>query len=306
MNSEVSIGMLFMLLSKKRVSAAEISERFGLSRRTVYRYVDEMSAYVPIYTVRGQKGGFSITDSYRLPATFLTDKEYAVTLNALQAFAKELPGEEINSVIDKMKANSKAGREEFALRTSSLMIDSGPWGVTSDYNNKLRILEECVENCTEVEIVYSDLDGKTTQRRIEPHTLVFKQGIWYIYAYCLLRDKFRLFKVGRICSIRVVDKVFTRRNVDELKNVFSYRQNAPDTEEVTLIINDSVVGEIEEWLGVECLEKKDGKTVARAMLPVDKGLISKLLSFGGNVKAVSPLTLINGIKKAISELTSIY
>ena len=306
MNSEIAIGILFMLLSKKRVRAGEISDRFGISRRTVYRYIDEMSLFVPIYTVRGAQGGFSVTDSFKLPATFLTDKEYSVALNALEAFSKELPGEEINSVIDKMKANSKAGREDFTLNSSSLMIDSGPWGVTSDYNNKLRVLEECVENNLEIEIVYSDLDGKLTQRRVEPHTLVLKQGMWYIYAFCLLRGEFRLFKVGRIRSIKVLEKNFTRRNVEGLKKVFLYRASAPDTQEVVMEVKPQALPEVEEWLGVECIKKTGDTTRARAFLPINNGLISKILSFGGDVKVLSPATLIEQIRSAVTQLAIEY
>lgn len=306
MNSEVAIGILFMLLSKKRVRASEVSDRFGISRRTVYRYIDEMSTFVPVYTVRGPHGGFSVTDSFRLPATFLTEKEYSVAINALEAFSRELPGEEISSVIDKMKANNKAGKDDFTLTSSSLMIDSGPWGVTSDYNNKLRVLEECVEKCVEVEIVYSDLGGKLTQRRVEPHTLVLKQGMWYIYAFCLLRGEFRLFKVGRIRSIKVLEKSFVRRKVDGLKEVFLYRTTAPDTQEVALEVSSRALPEIEEWLGVECIKKSSNVISARAFLPVDNGLISKILSFGGEVKVVSPSSLKERIKTVINGLAAKY
>ena len=48
MKYEIMIGILFMLLSSKRVTAADICSRYGISRRTAYRYIDEISTVVPV------------------------------------------------------------------------------------------------------------------------------------------------------------------------------------------------------------------------------------------------------------------
>ena len=77
-------------------------------------------------------------------------------------------------------------------------------------NNKLKVLQECVEKNLTVAFKYYNVDGNASERTVEPHTLVLKQGIWYIYAYCRLRGDFRLFKVGRISSMIVGGETFER------------------------------------------------------------------------------------------------
>lgn len=306
MKLEIMIGILFMLLSRKRVTAKEISEKYGVSKRSVYRYIDEISLIVPVYATTGPKGGYSLMDNFRLPATFLTEDEYTTVLQALEAFRKELPGDAISSAIDKIRANSKTARDSFNLKTSSLVIDSGPWGITSNYNNTLHVLEECVANQTVAEISYRDTEGKQTSRQVEPHTLVLKQGIWYIYAFCRMRCEFRLFKIGRIESVKVLDLGFERKNADSLANVFSYWANVPETAEVAFEADESILTEIEEWLGVDCVERADRGILVRATLPVNSGLTSKLLGYGGKIRVLAPQSLTRLMSETAREILRQY
>ena len=73
MKLEIIIDILFDLLSKKSVTALYLSQKYGVSTRSIYRYIACLeNAGVPIYTTRGKYGGFSIIDTYRLSATFMT------------------------------------------------------------------------------------------------------------------------------------------------------------------------------------------------------------------------------------------
>lgn len=334
MKTENILDIIFTLLAEKRVTAEELGGRYGISPRTVYRYIDEISTIIPVYTVRGANGGIFLSDDFRLPSTYLTGKEFAVAVAALEAFRKELPQDEINSVINKLKAVNKSARN-FQLGSSSLMIDSGSWGATGNYNDKLRILEDCVANRREASIRYRDVEGVVSERNIEPHTLILKQGIWYIYAFCCLRCEFRLFKIGRIEKIKKGERVFERRSVDGIESALSYRDD-PSLVEITLELSPSAVSEVEEWLGVECIDRggcdgrdgrgslghdgrsksehdnrddnnRDGrKTIARASIPVNSGLVSKILAFGGRVKVLAPESLAEKVRAAAEETLSQY
>ncbi|MBQ7164792.1 MAG: WYL domain-containing protein [Clostridia bacterium] len=303
MKFEILIDIIFALLARRRVTAAEIADKHGISRRSVYRYIDEISRIVPLYAVHGPNGGYAIEDSFRLPATFFTEGEYSVTMQALEAFGKEFP-EKASSALDKLKAGSKHARE-INLATSSLMIDSGPWGVTENYNVKLRVLEECVESLSPVRIKYRDGNGEASERVIEPHVIVLKQGIWYIYAFCRLRCEFRLFKVGRIEMEIVQEGTFERKPTDGLAAALSY-DAADNREEVVIEADETVASEIEEWLGVDCVTRENGRIIARAMLPVNGGLTSKLLGYGGKIKVLAPAKLKNAILAAAANITEIY
>ena len=71
MKYQVMIKMLLLLTSRRKVTAREIAERFEISVRSVYRYVEELNvAGVPIDVVRGRYGGIFIADTFKLPSGF--------------------------------------------------------------------------------------------------------------------------------------------------------------------------------------------------------------------------------------------
>ena len=70
------LKILFDLLGKRKVTASYLSEKYDISPRTVYRYVEELAKVAPVYVKRGRDGGVSIADNYKLPMGFMTEKEY--------------------------------------------------------------------------------------------------------------------------------------------------------------------------------------------------------------------------------------
>lgn len=57
MKTEVIIGIIKTFLFKEKITAKEIADKYKISTRTVYRYLDEISLFFPIYTERGSGGG---------------------------------------------------------------------------------------------------------------------------------------------------------------------------------------------------------------------------------------------------------
>ena len=304
MKFEIMLGIVFSLLARGKITAGEIAAKYEISRRSVYRYIEVISMCVPIYVIHGPGGGYFIEDNFRLPATFLSEGEYNVVLQALNALSEDFPGGEINSAIEKITAVARFS-SQIDLNSSSLMIDSGPWGITANYNNKLRVLEECVASSYAVKIFYRNSGGEASERVIEPHTLVLKQGIWYVYAFCRLKGAFRTFKVGRIEREIVLGEKFERKNTEGLKEALSYF-GAGDSMEVCLDIAEEAASEIEEWLGVECVKREESGITASALLPLNGGLVSKILGYGGKVKVISPKILKERVKAAAEEVVAAY
>ncbi len=53
-----AVAILDYIKKKKKVTSKELAEKFELSVRTVFRLVDDLSSFYPIYTERGRNGGF--------------------------------------------------------------------------------------------------------------------------------------------------------------------------------------------------------------------------------------------------------
>ena len=289
MKYQTLIDILFILLSRKKVTAKYLSERFNLSLRSIYRYIDELSLSVPIYNERGRNGGYSVYESFRLPSAFLTKEESDVTLDTLNTVNKELHSETVMRVIDKLGAVRKDLNDENNLSVGNFIIDGGPWTSDGAFKTTLRILQSAIEQKRALLIKYRDRDGTLTERVIEPHVMVLKQGLWYVYAYCRLRKTFRLFKVGRIAAVKSIDEFFERKPAADIENALKEWYGNLKTEQVELIADEEVRSELEEWLGVDkVFALKDGSVRASASLPIDKTLTGKIMSFMGKVRVLSP------------------
>ncbi len=307
MKYEIMIGILIQLLGKKCVSAKYLAEKYGVSVRSIYRYIDAIDmAGVPIYTVRGNNGGFSIIDTYKLPSTFFTRKEYDVTINALTGLSDGLANNTLQNVIDKLKAVCKTQISGFDISSGNLVIDGGCWGDTNGYKLKLQIIQQAIENNQKLLIKYHDRNGTKTERIIEPHIVVFKQGLWYVYAFCNLRNQFRFFKTGRIEYANLLTEKFEKKFIKKEDLPFDYWHDNIASEEVVMEISNEYLSDVQEWIGVENVSIEDGKYVARVSLPYDKGLITKIMSYGTGIKVISPQKLIDSQKEFANKILENY
>jgi predicted DNA-binding transcriptional regulator YafY len=272
----------------------------------VYRYIDELSlADVPIYNVRGRNGGYAISDTYKIPATFLTDEESEKIIATLTQINNELGSNVIETAITKLSAVSKNGEETLSLNLGNLIIDGTAWGTVGVYTETLKLIQQAIESKNLVTISYVNREGEASERVIEPHLLALKQGLWYTYAYCTLRKEFRLFKVGRIEKAKLSSETFTRREIEKINEIFS-KWYAEEPEDVDFIVDKLIKADVEEWLGVNNVSvQKDGTVIASTKLPINDYLTAKILSFGDKIKVIAPKklkTLVINKAKAIEEL----
>lgn len=303
MKYEIMLRILFDLLCKKSVTARYLSSKYDVCIRSIYRYIECLeSAGVPLYTERGKEGGIKIVDSYKLPSTFMTVKEFENVISALDAINDGVPDKTLESAIAKLKAVVKNEHSGFNIKSGNLVIDAGPWGDTVGYKLKLKIIQTCIEENKLLLIEYCDRNGEKTQRIIEPHIIVFKQGLWYVYAYCRLREEFRFFKTGRIEKAEIQKETFTRRDVSKSDLPLDFWQNAVETINVEFEVSKDVLADVEEWIGVENVTKVNDKYLARANLPNDGGLVSKIMSYGDGVKVIAPKELKKNIKSIAEKI----
>ncbi len=307
MKYEIMLGILFDLLAKKFVKASYLAEKYEVSVRSIHRYISSIEfAGVPIYTIRGNRGGFAIVDTYRLSSSFMTKKEFESTINALTAICEGVPDNTLYNAINKLKAATKNESSGFDIKSGNLIIDAGPWGDTVGYKSKLVIVQKSIEQCKKLFIRYHDRNGEITERIIEPHIILFKQGLWYIFAYCNLRNEFRFFKTGRIEHADILEEVFVRQDLSEMELPLNYWHTTTDTIDVVMEIRKNCLSDVEEWLGIENVNKINNKYIASVKLPFDNGLVMKIMSYGNGIKVIEPKELKDEIIKNTKSIISNY
>ena len=302
MKYQIMVKMLLMLLARRKVTAGDIASRYDISVRTVYRYIEELAvAGVPVDVVRGRYGGITIADTYRLPSGYFTKNEYTAVINALTAMESQVSDDATETALEKLRQQIKTENDDRSV-SGSIIVDGGTWGDTKNFSDKMRVCERAVEESLCLDIDYISRSGEHSRRIIDPHVLIFKQNVWYVYAFCHTKQSFRTFKIGRIKSARFTGKTFEKREIsrEEIPLNFGYRSE--ELIELVLEIDKEKLPDAEEWIGIDNIEPRGKKFVAEVSVPDDDGLVSKILGFGGGVKVVSPAALRNKVIAAANNI----
>lgn len=284
------LSILVVLLRKERVQARELAEMFEVSVRTILRDVEAINmAGIPVVTYQGAKGGIGVAEGFRLDRSALTADEMAAVISALNGVARTMPDSRHSILMEKFKNTLPAAQQDMlADKVNRLVIDLNPWG-GEPLKGPRRVLQQAIEDCREISFIYSDVKGSRTQRTAEPYSLVLKGQKWYLYAWCLLRGDFRLFKLSRIKDLAVTEKVFERRAVSLEELPWDKAWPAPDKNvEVELVFDSEMESIIEEWFGDDAQVLEDGRLLVRAVMPENNWLYGFILSFGAGVEVASP------------------
>lgn len=306
MKFEIMLGILFTLLERRRTTAPELAAKYGVSTRTVYRYVDEMTiAGVPLDIARGSRGGIYISDAFKLPKGLLTKAEYRKTIDAMLAMNEQTGDADLAAAIGKLSAQVKREKQDLTV-SGNILVDSGTWGDSRKFSEKLALVERASESCKALDVDYVSREGIHSHRRIYPHLLVYKQNIWYVYAYCTERDAFRLFKLGRMRSIVETGITFEKLPFNREDIPLNFWHDSNEAVEAVFGISPEALPFAEEWLGIENIRTKDGKHYSEVKLPNDEALIGKILSAGTGFKVISPRFLAEKVQREAELIAKNY
>ncbi|TDT30974.1 helix-turn-helix transcriptional regulator [Naumannella halotolerans] len=127
------LHLLLLLQTRQRITTGELAERLGVSRRTVLRDVEALSAAgVPVYAERGRNGGIVLLPGARLNASHLDPPELeALSVAGLDSAQLERLGLSAvwESATRKIAARQVATPEDpNPLRLAELvLVDSTAW-----------------------------------------------------------------------------------------------------------------------------------------------------------------------------------
>lgn len=294
---QVMLKILFYLLRMRKTNATYLANTFGVSKRTIFRYIDELSASgVPILVTRGKYGGIAVRKEYTLPNNFFTEAEYKCAIEGLDLLNSQLNDNAALSARDKLIQQQKKDNRDLSV-SGNIIVDSGTWGDVYDFSDKLKQIQNAIEENSCIHIDYSDRQGEQTSRIVEPHFLVYKQNVWYTYAYCRKREDFRLFNIGRIVSMHMTDETFERRKVDRKNIPLNFSFSNADVRECVFKIEKSVLADVQEWIGVDRIRQEGDCFIGTASLPVGEVLYSKILSFSSGLKVIRPVEIAEEVKK---------
>lgn len=288
--------ILYYVLGKGKVTANELSEKFEVSVRTIYRDIDVISsAGIPIYATQGKGGGIEIADDFVLKKSLLSEKEQEqilIALRGLEGINKQYE----NELLTKLSAFFKI------KNTNWIEVDFTNWQRGNEYDELFNDIKSAIINKNIICFKYFSSNEKETSREVKPIRLLFKGWDWYVYTFCLLRNEFRYFKLSRIRDLKILDENFEDSYEDV---VLIKKMEYKDTVHVKLKFDRKVAFRVYDEMG-DIKEDEEGNLYAEIELPNDYNLYNYIFSFGESVEVLEPIEIRNKIRDMINKMSRIY
>ena len=198
MKIERLAGILAILLRQEKVTAPYLAKVFEVSRRTINRDVETLCmAGIPLVTERGAGGGISIMEGYRIDRTLFCTTEMQAILAGLRSLDSVSKTNRYACLMEKLSV----GSSDMTAGDCHILIDLSAWQ-KEILAPKIEQIHHAILTGREISFTYIAPKGES-RRTAEPYYLLFQWSDWYVWARCLRRQDFRLFKLGRMVAIEM-------------------------------------------------------------------------------------------------------
>ena len=289
--------ILYYILEKEKVTANELADKFEVSVRTIYRDIDSISSVgVPIFTTQGKDGGIKIDNEFILNKSLFDANEKEQIIAALQGLEKTNEAYK-SELITKLSAL-------FKIKNSNwIEIDFTSWGSNNTYQDLFNALKTTIINKNIISFSYNSSKAEKINRKVKPIRLLFKEQDWYLYAFCLLRNDFRYFKLSRMKDLEVLAINYE----DNFENaVLKKELKYENIVNIKLKFDKSVAFRVYDEFNEAIEEDEKGNLYVEIKIPNNYKLYNYIFSFGSNVEILEPKEIRNQFKNMINEIAKKY
>lgn len=211
------LRLLSLLQAHRQWSGTELSDRLGITTRTLRRDVERLRRLgYPVDAVPGVGGGYRLAAGPNLPPLVLDDDEaVAIAVGLRVATRATIEG------IDETSARALAKLEQvlpdrIRRRVGAVggAITTMQWSPGADElvdADDLSVLAQACRDHEEARFEYRRRDGEESNRLVQPHHLVVTGRRWYLVAWDVRRSDWRTFRLDRLAAARLAGARFEPR-----------------------------------------------------------------------------------------------
>ena len=196
-------GIITLLQSRRFVTAEDISSKFGISIRTVYRDIKAVGeSGIPVCFEPGK--GYCIMPGYFLPPVSFSSEEANALLmveSIVQGFSDRSIKNHYSAALNKVKSVLKHAQKERIESLQNNMMWQLPSCFLNDYEH-LSLIQDAVAARKALLMEYCNKEEIPSSREVEPIGLIFYAMSWHMIAWCHKRNGYRDFRVSRVRSLR--------------------------------------------------------------------------------------------------------
>jgi len=297
------LGIVTLLLQKKKVKAKELAEYFEVSLRTIYRDIEDINrAGIPIISFPGGNGGIAIADGFTLDRNVFTQEEIKNIIFGLKGLESVASGSQIRNLLDKFPQE----QNQYMHCDPDLVID-----LASHYKNslseKISLLREAIHARRVVEFEYYSKNGHTC-RQFEPYFITFKWSAWYVFGHCRLRDDFRLFKLNRLTKLALTEILYEFREIPQnQRDLEAFYLDLENRRYAILLLDHNL-----EYIAVDEYGPDSYKVVNEDMIITrwdyvnQQEMVKKILGLGSSARVIAPPDLVEAVKLEAQKIFNNY
>lgn len=335
MRADRLLSIIWLLRAHGRLSTAELAERLEVSRRTILRDVEALSAAgVPVYCQRGRHGGVRLLPGYRADVTSLSGQESRAIFAATTTWGAEAMGlgEALATALRKLLAavpeEHRAASAEVAAR---IVIDPQGWLPLPEGRcvaEVLDVVQRAVFSRHRLRLVHRSGRGSGTRELVvEPYGLVSAGSTWYL---CASPDEsIRFYRLSRIEEAEALMRPGdqgpdvdsgtspgTWPDVDVAAQWRAHRdrfQQGLTPVSVTAWVREERRGDAREWaIRAESCEEQQGSPAGPAwsQLRLDfvdhRHALTCLLGLGEDARVISPASVRDALVRHAETILAAY
>ncbi|MDC0745809.1 helix-turn-helix transcriptional regulator [Polyangium mundeleinium] len=205
--TERLLYLLSLLQTRRDWPGSLLASRLNISDRTVRRDIDRLRDMgYNIQATMGPEGGYRLDAGHALPPLLFDDDQAVAVAIALRAATTLGAGIEeaairaLGTIRQVMPSPLRHRLDALELTAIGRPGDAAPVTASLDV---LVTLAQTIRDRQTLHFDYAPRDGADDSeprppRRVEPHHLVISHGRWYLVAWDLGREDWRLFSVDRV------------------------------------------------------------------------------------------------------------
>lgn len=316
MKADRLISIVLLLQQHKKIAAKRLAEELGVSLRTIYRDLVDLSANgFPIYAEHGPGGGVCIIEDYRGGVKTLTDEE----VDALQMMRipDPLTSLETGKVMQRALLKMFASLPDRAERSQNLFIDWNWWGHTKNHlGKKLEQVYAAVCDQQSLHVHFPLWNRMEFEQDVDPYGVVAKAGEWYLVYACA--GRIRMKRISSLSAVETTGRRFKRPVDFDLESAWKRLCLEEETSSffytVEIKLSPDLLSELKEpsWgIPFQILSMADEPDAAgwRRCTVAYENLIAArthLLGWGSAVEVVSPEPLRISLLDYAIQISRVY
>jgi predicted DNA-binding transcriptional regulator YafY len=309
MRADRLLSVLLLLQAHGKQTGRELATRLEVSERTVHRDMEALSAAgVPVFAMRGIRGGWQLEETWRTQVPGLDEAELRALLMAqprvigdarLAAAAERA----INKLLAALPVSMRARAAEIRQR---LYVDTTGWWGGSENLETLPVVQEAVIHDRKLTMKYRAAarlaDARSRRelvdRTVDPLGMVAKGANWYLVANT--PAGFRTYRVSRIEEAVMLDEPSVRPpNFDLATYWKSSTAEFLETRQryhATLRLAPDAAEKMQSWrmcspVTAEDAPDANGWVAIHAQFEDEDQALFIVLGFGSRVRVIGPDTL---------------